>query len=393
MRNILSKRSIKINGQPMFEILSIAKELEAKGKKIIHLEIGDSSPYGNDRIKELIAKNLKVENSLGYSPSEGEPLLRTAFANHYSILCKEKIDSQNVVVTPANAAISQLVNVLSDEGEAILFPDPGFPTYTLAATYHSIKPIFYGLEEANGFQINPDEIYSIIESHKEIRAIFLNNPSNPLGIFQQVSRLNEIISFCNKRGISVIIDDTYRNLIYEDNYPRVNHLPNIFYIYSLSKDIASPGMRIGAVIGDKQVIKKISDLNSLLYSCLPKFIQLAAAEYLNEDHRAYRAKLRGDLQKRITKVCEILNGSIGLTYVKPNSGIYFFLNVTATSFDGSAFALILLNEAGVSVCPGISFGRHGKNYIRICISGNEDELYEACTRIATLFNKHRFNTF
>lgn len=386
--DILSKRSTKINGQPMFEILSAAKELELQGKKIIHLEIGDSSPYGNDRIKDLIAKNLKLENSLGYSPSEGEADLRNAFANHYSILCKQKISSQNVVITPANAAISQLINVLSDEWDEILFPDPGFPTYNLAAAYHSIRPIFYNLEEHNGFQINADDINSIVESNKNIRVIFVNNPSNPLGIFHKISELNEIISFCYERKISVVIDDTYRNLIYEENYPRVNHLPNVFYIYSLSKDIASPGMRIGAVIGDAEVVKKIGMLNSLLYSCLPKFIQLAAAEYLNEDHRPYRAKLRNDLRNRIVKVSGILDCSPGLTYVEPNAGIYFFLNISATNLDGDTFARILLNEAGVSACPGSSFGVNGKNYIRICISGNESELYEGCTQISDLFNKY-----
>jgi len=387
-RAMLSKRSAKINGQPMFEILTSAKALEAQGKKIIHLEIGDSSPYGNDRIKELISKNLILEGSLGYSPSEGESALRAAFANHYSILCKEKIDSQNVVITPANAAISQLINVLSDEDDAILFPDPGFPTYNLAAAYHSVRPIFYNLEQSNGFQINFDEINSIVESNKNIRAIFVNNPSNPLGIYHQISKLNEIISFCYEKKISVVIDDTYRNLIYEENYPRVNHLPNVFYIYSLSKDIASPGMRIGCVIGDMEVIKKIATLNSLLYSCLPKFIQLAAAEYLNEDHRPYRAKLRDDMRVRIEKVSTILETAKGLTYVKPNSGIYFFLNISSTNLDGDAFSRILLSEAGVSVCPGSSFGFNGKKYIRICISGSESDLYEACTKITIIFNKY-----
>jgi aspartate/methionine/tyrosine aminotransferase len=388
--DILSKRSTKINGQPMFEILSAAKELELQGKKIIHLEIGDSSPYGNNRIKELISKNLALENSLGYSPSEGESALRAAFADHYSILCKEKIESQNVVITPANAAISQLINVLSDDGDAILFPDPGFPTYTLAAEYHSIRPIFYNLKESNGFQINTDEINSIIASNRNIRAIFINNPSNPLGIFHQISKLNEIISFCYEKKISVVIDDTYRNLVYEENYPRVNHLPNVFYIYSLSKDIASPGMRIGCVIGDMEVIKKIATLNSLLYSCLPKFIQLAAAEYLNEDHRPYRIKLRADLRSRIKKVSAILDTAKGLTYVEPNSGIYFFLNISATNFDGDTFSHILLNEAGVITCPGSSFGVNGKKYIRICISGSEAELYEACSKISVIFNRYTF---
>ena len=184
-----------------------------------------------------------------------------------------------------------------------------------------------------------------------------------------------------------MLDDTYRNLIYEKNYPRIKNLPNIFYIYSISKDLASPGMRIGVVVGDSEVIKKIANLNSLIYSCLPKFIQLAAAEYLEEDHREYRSLLRKNLNQRIINVSNKLDAVKALTYVMPNSGIYFFLNISATKLDGDQFAKILLNQEAVSVCPGSSFGKNGINYIRICIGGDEIELYEACEKIIKSFKE------
>ncbi len=231
---MLSKRSKNINPQPMFKILLKSKELEEKGKTIIHLEIGDSSPYQNIRMRELIQKNLSSSNSLAYSPSEGEPRLREILASHYTNLCKFTFVKDNVVVTPANASISQLFNILCDDNDVILMPDPGFPTYALSANFNQVKFITYKLMEENKYQIKQKEIYSIINLNPGIKLIVINNPSNPLGVFQDVKTIDNIIDFCFKKGIYVLIDDTYRNLIYKENYPRIQHKKNVVYIYSLS---------------------------------------------------------------------------------------------------------------------------------------------------------------
>jgi aspartate/methionine/tyrosine aminotransferase len=384
---MLSNRAKNINPQPMFNILLKSQELEARGQHIIHLEIGDSSPYQNDRIKELIHKNLSSKDSLGYSPSEGEPRLREAFAMHYSNLCNHKFQKDNIVVTPANASISQILTILCDENDRILIPDPGFPSYALASKYNKVIPLVYKLNEFNKYQYDSNEIFSIIDSNPNIKLIILNNPSNPLGVFHDVDTIDSIIDFCAKKNIYVVVDDTYRNLIYKDNYPRIQHHKNIIYIYSLSKDTAAPALRIGCVVGEEIIIKKIGNYNSLFYSCLPKFIQLAAADYLLEDHRYFRNDLRVEMAQRIENVCKILTKEPRITYVKPNAGIYFYLNIAASNLNGEQFANALLNSAGVSVCPGISFGLSGLNYIRICISGNKDDLYVGCEKLISFFDK------
>ena len=384
---MLSNRSKKIKAQPMFDIMEDAKILESQGRVIAHLEIGDSSSFENVQLHNLVKKNLADADSLQYSPSEGESRLREAFIFHYSILCNHEFTKEEVVVTPANAAVSQLFDVLADEGEHVLIPDPGFPTYSLAAVHTNIEPVYYKLEEKNNFQLNLDEIFSLIESDPQIKLFVLNSPSNPLGIFHNLSDIDKLVRFCKEKDIYVIWDDTYRNLIYKDKLKRtVRHQDNIFYIYSLSKDMAAPALRIGCVIGERMAIKKIANHNSLFYSCLPKFIQLAAADYLFEDQRPYRKSLRIKMIDRIEKVVNILKSAPNITYIEPNSGIYFFLNISQSNLNGEKFANKLLEDCGVCVCPGINFGSSGKEYIRICISGEGKVLYESIEKIVVFFN-------
>ena len=384
---MISNRSKKIKPQPMFEVLQKARNLENTGKDIIHLEIGDSSSFENTQLHNLVKKNLAAEGSLQYSPSRGEPRLKEAFIYHYSLLCNHEFFTEEVVVTPANAAISQLFTILANENDSVLLPDPGFPTYSLSAESSILEPIYYSLLEKNNFLFSSNEIISIIKKNPRIKIVVINNPSNPLGVHQQTNDINEVVEFCAQNKVSVILDDTYRNLIYDDNVKRnVKHRSNLFYIYSLSKDTAAPALRIGCIIGDRHVIEKIADHNSLFYSCLPKFIQLAAADYLFEDHRAFRISLRDAMVVRINKICEIFKESPQITYVRPNAAIYFFLNISKSKLDGDSFANQLLSKYGVCVCPGSGFGPSGKDFVRICISVDEKTVYEGCKRIVRFFN-------
>tara|TARA_B100000123_G_scaffold147628_1_gene109080 strand:+ start:11035 stop:12198 length:1164 start_codon:yes stop_codon:yes gene_type:complete len=376
-----SKRSKNINAQPMFEILQAAREEEGLGRHIIHLEIGDSSPLNNIQIFNLLKKNLSNAESLQYSPSEGEKKLREAFLYHYKILCNHDFTIDNVVVTPANAAISQVINSITDAGDAMLLPDPGFPTFSLSAQYFEVKKVLYELNQKQDYQLNVEDIKDKINSNKTIKGIIINNPSNPLGIYHDLKDIDEITKFCEEKKVYVILDDTYRCLIYNPTYKRNIHRSNIIYIYSMSKDTASPAMRVGCVVGHESVIKSISRHNSLFYSCLPKFIQLAAAEYLMEDHRPYRIAMRDEMISRIESIDKIFKQTDTISYVKPNAGIYFWINVHKTGMSGKELSLKLLKESGVCVCPGDAFGPSGVNYIRICISGDRKLLVEGVNKI------------
>jgi len=375
-----SKRSEKILSQPMFDILKKAAEIE-KNKKVIHFEIGDSSSFENTRMQTILAKYLNNPQSLGYSPSAGETCLREAFSFHYTNLTKNKIDVSSVVITPANAAITQIFQTILDVGDSVLLPNPGFPTYKIAANKLGLKVGFYNIKESDRFQLNVKHIIKILQT-KRIKLIVINNPSNPIGIAHNRDDIDQIVSFCNKNNIFVLLDDTYRNLIYIDDYPRVSHQRNLIYLYSISKDTASPALRIGCIISNPLITKKIENDNSSFYSCLPKFIQIAVSEYLFEDHRKFRREMREELKNRIEYAHLRLKNIKSISYVKPDAGMYFYINIKKLGMTDKEFANTLLTNHCVAVCPGSSFGTSGKYYIRLCISIKKNEFIAGIKKLA-----------
>lgn len=150
----LSQRAVRVQPQPMFRILAEAMQIESLGHPVIHLEIGDTSSLTSPELTRRLREDKHVTASLGYSPSAGEPVLRDVLARHYSRDLGVSIRRENVVITLANAAITQLIGILCDEGDAVLLPDPAFSTYQLAARYNSVNEVFFPLREAAGFAPN-----------------------------------------------------------------------------------------------------------------------------------------------------------------------------------------------------------------------------------------------
>jgi len=361
----------------MFRILAEAQELESAGRSIIHLEIGDTSSFNNLELRRLLREDERITASFGYSPSAGEASLRDALARQYSHECRYHFTRENVVITSANAAISQLLAVLCDEGDHVLLPDPGFSTYQLAARFNGLDPVFFSLREETGFRPDLAEVRARLLEDGSIRALVIDNPSNPLGVHHDVEIMDGLATLCEERGVAFIVDDTYKNLVYAGSLVRVQHFLTNFYIYSLSKDAAAPALRIGCVVGDAAVVAKIADYNSLFFSCLPKPMQLAAAVYLESGHSQLNI-LRSAIVERIEAVSNILKQSPWLSFVRPNAGIYIYVNISRTGLASDEFANRFLRDRGVCVCPGTGFGPSGSQYIRICLSGNESELYSGC---------------
>lgn len=361
----------------MFRIRAEAQDLERAGRVIVHLEIGDTSAFTNPELRRLLQEEAPVMTSLGYSPSAGEPALRDALAREYARECGVDFGGENVVVTPANAAVSQLLNVLCDEGDHVLLPDPGFSTYQLAAHLNGLEPVFFSLREETQFRLDLEMIRSCLANDRRIGALIIDNPSNPLGLHHGFETMDGLATMCAEIGIPFIVDETYRNLVHAGRFARVPHHATSFYVYSLSKDAAAPALRIGCVVGDPAVIAKIADYNSLFYSCLPKPLQLAAAAYIDGGHLQANV-LQQAIAQRIETASAILRRSSWISFVKPTAAIYLYINVSRTGLTGDAFASRLLAEMGVCVCPGTGFGPSGTDYVRVCLSGNEAELYPAC---------------
>ncbi len=377
----LSGRSGRIQPQPMFRILAEAQQIEALGQPVIHLEIGDTSSLTDPELQRLLREEKLLTNSFGYSPSAGEPALRDILARQYAEEYGFPFKREHVVITPANAAISQLLALLCDEGDSVLLPDPAFSTYQLAIRFNGLTPVFFPLREEVGFSPNIAEIRASLDADPKIRVLLIDNPSNPLGIAHSSEVMEGLASLCAERGIALVLDQTYKNLIYGEQPRRPKHRPTTFYVYSLSKDAAAPALRAGCVVGDPAIVAKVADYNSLFYSCLPKPLQLTAARYLEDSYLRQVGRLNRIIEGRIEAVTAILRPSKWISFVRPNAAIYIYLNIKRTGLDSETFANRFLHERAVCVCPGTGFGPSGRFYVRICLSGKEDELYAGCTAL------------
>lgn len=383
----LSKRARRIASQPMFRILLEAEKFERAGAKVIHLEIGDTRGFTNDRLIELLQAECKSP-FLGYSPSAGETELRQAIADVFSQEKGVQFDVDCVAISSANALISQVLTVVCDEGDGILIPDPGFPTYRLAADFIGAHAIYYELCEEHRWNPSVSSVIEQFSKTPRIKAIVINTPSNPLGVVLDASCIDEIARNAAERGIACVFDETYKNLIYGDDPRRPAHRENNIYIYSFSKDTAAPGLRMGCVVAPAEVIGKITDFNSMFFSCHPGILQRTVRRYIERGHFFYE-HIRNVVRARIEIVDSILKQCPLISYVVPNSALYIYLNIGRLGVDAEQFAANLLQECHLCVCPGNGFGPSGHRYIRLTVSGDENELYTGC-RILIDYVKEKF---
>lgn len=386
----LSQRSRVFRPQPMFEILSAAQELEQNGQSVIHLEIGDTKGFVNPHIvRELRA--VTENPQLGYVASGGTPALRQAFARQYSAEKGVAFTERNVVVAPANALISQYLGVTCDPGDAVLIPDPGFPTYFLGAEFNGLRVITYPLDPADGWNPDPDGIEELVRQNPGIRCILVNSPSNPLGTVMSPDRLEALLDLADRHGLHCLFDETYKNLVFDGDTPAPRHRPGVTYLYSLSKDAAAPGLRVGcAVSEDTELIGKLVDYSSLFFSCGPGLMQEAALAYVSRDDSTEFARgIREEIATRVETADKILAETEGLSYVRPSAAFYLFLDISSTGLTSRDFAYRLLREQQVCVCPGDSFGQQGAGCVRVTLAGDPAELEEGLRRLAAFVRSAR----
>ena len=382
---MLSKRSAKIKPQPMFKIRNAAALLKKKGRKVISLEIGDTSSFNNVIFKNILKKNLST-NNFGYSLSAGMSDLRKHISKKFSREYSKKLTAENIIISPANALISEILLSICDKGDYVMIPDPGFPTYGLSADAIGVKKLYYKLNQIDNWQPNIKDINKkILKDRKKIKAIFINSPSNPLGSIIEQQNLEKIVELAHKNKILCIIDQTYYNLKFSKDNQDLKYSKYTFFLHTFSKSDAIPGVRMGFGIGDKEIIKSIENINSLFFSSQPEFIQKSILNYFLQKN-SFSQRIKKSLIQRVENCNKILQESNKLSFVKPNGGIFIFINIEKISNDSNRFAMRLLNKTGVCVCPGDSFGPSGKKYIRINLGGNENDLYKGCRKIINYIN-------
>ena len=388
MSHKLSKSAQSLSGQPMFRMLSKIQELEKKGKKILHFELGDPDFPTPKNISEAAIKSIQ-DGETHYVNSMGISELREAVQKTTELSRGFRPDFNQVLVTPgANYIIYLAISTLVNPGEEVIIPDPGFPTYTSAANFIGAKPVYVPLYEKNNFQLSPSDLIDKIT--KKTKLIIINSPANPTGSVMTKEEIYEVARIAKEHDVYLLTDEVYSRLIFdsEKGFFSPSTLDKCkertIIINGLSKAFAMTGWRIGVAIGPEEIIAKMGLIVETISSCTPPFCQYAGLEAVVGDQSELK-RMKDEYLERKKILVHGLNEVKGISCVDPGGAMYVFPNIKGTGMNSDDFSEYVLDKIGVGVLPGNNFGKNGEGYIRMCYATSQDDIILALSRLKELF--------
>ena len=385
----LSELSNRIDGQPMFKLLDKVKKLENEGKKIIHFEIGDPDFATPENISNAGIDAIK-NGFTHYVSSYGLTEFRQKICETTEISRGFKPNLDQVLVTPgANIAIFYAISCIVNPGEEIIVPDPGFPSYYSTIKMCNTKAVHVPLLESNKFRMNPKDIENSIT--EKTRMIIINSPQNPTGSVMTEEEIRITYEIAKKHDLYLYSDEIYARMVYKDsvfNSPSVYDKCQERTIISngFSKAFAMTGWRLGAVIGPSNVVEKMKLLLETTSSCVPPFIQKAGIEAIEGEQTSQKI-MYSEYEKRRNMIVDGINSIPGLNCITPGGAFYVFVNIKKTGMTSESFCDYILEDSGVAILPGTSFGEFGEGFIRICYATSQNEIKNALERIKKSISK------
>jgi len=385
----LSDLSNRIDGQPMFKLLDNVKKLENEGKDIIHFEIGDPDFETPKNISNAGIDAIK-NGFTHYVSSSGLTEFREKICQTTEMSRGFKPNLDQVLVTPgANIAIFYAISCIVNPGEEIIVPDPGFPTYYSTIKMCDAKAVRIPLLESNKFRMNPKDIENSIT--EKTRMIIINSPQNPTGSVMTEEEIRITYEIAKKHDLYLYSDEIYARMVYKDS---VFNSPSIYdkcqertiISNGFSKAFAMTGWRLGAVIGPSNVVEKMKLLLETTSSCVPPFIQKAGIEAI-EGEQTQQKIMYSEYEERRNMVVDGINSIPGLNCITPGGAFYVFVNIKKTGMTSESFCEYILEDSGVAILPGTSFGEFGEGFIRICYAIGQNEIKNALERIKKSISK------
>jgi aspartate/methionine/tyrosine aminotransferase len=367
-----------------FEVLAKARALEKQGKDIVHLEIGEPDFDTPRNIKDAAIKALN-EGYTHYVPSAGIPELRQAIADYISKTRNLKVTPEEVVVTPGGKPIMfYTILALVNPGDEVLYPNPGFPIYESLINFVGAKPVPIPLEEKNDFSIDREYVKKMIT--KKTKLIILNSPENPTGGVLSREDLKVVAdSISGRNDAFVLSDEIYSRIIYEGKHESITAFPGMkdktILLDGFSKTYAMTGWRLGYGVMHKDLALKVAQLMTNSNSCTSAFTQMAGVEALTGPQNEAE-RMVSEFKKRREVIVDGLNKIKGITCKKPRGAFYVFPNIEGTGMDCRKLGEHLLNNAGVAVLPGTSFGKYGEGHLRLSFANSVENIKKALERIA-----------
>jgi aspartate aminotransferase len=382
MRSIASRMSV-MSGEGALSVFARARELEAQGRSIIHLELGEPDFHPGQSVIDSVSRALS-EGKDRYCAVAGVPALREEIAAYLARTRSIQVSAANIVIAPGcKIALFLAMMALLEPGDELLYPDPGFPGYPSITLGLGAVPVPFTLSARNHFQPDPAELASKITPRT--RMLITNSPGNPTGTVYTDAVQRELAELAVKHDLWVLSDEIYARIIYAGEYLSMLRYPGMhertLIIDGFSKSFAMTGWRLGYTVAPPEVVPALVMMAINTYTCVAEFTQYAAIEALR-DREGNTQHMVGEFTRRREQFARELNRVPGFRCQPPEGAFYAWVDITGTGMSAEELCRILLEDAGVAAIAGAAFGPSGRDFIRFSFASSMETLHEAVERIA-----------
>ncbi|MBC8504838.1 MAG: pyridoxal phosphate-dependent aminotransferase [Anaerolineales bacterium] len=374
-----AKRIEHLKPEGAYQVLARAQALEAEGREVVHLEIGQPDFETYEHIRQ--AGSDAIEKGMTrYTPPAGLPSLRELIAEGAGLRLGVTVDPEEVVVSPgAKPNLFFPTLALIEDGDEVIYPNPGFPTYEAMIGVAGGVPVPVSLREENSFSFDLSVFDELV--NEKTKLIILNSPSNPTGGVIPAKDLEHIASAAQRHDAWVLSDEIYTRIVYDGlEVPSIYSLPGMkertIIMDGFSKTYAMTGWRLGYGIMPRELAKRVGLLLTHSVGCTAHFTQFAGIEALTGPQEQVDGVV-AEYQNRRDVIVDGLNAIPGVICQKPQGAFYVFPNVKSFGKTAVDLANYLLDEAGVALLPGSSFGAGGEGYLRLSYANSIENIQRA----------------
>lgn len=386
----IAQRMSRLGTETAFEVLVKARKLEAEGRDIVHLEIGEPD-FDTPRNIIDAATNALNNGFTHYGPSAGLPQAREAVAEYIErtrpgVTCS----ADEIVITPgAKPIMFYALMATLDEGDEVIYPNPGFPIYESVINFLGAKAVALPLQESKEFRFDLDDLESRIS--KRTRMLIINTPQNPTGGILTYDDVEGIARLAHEHNLIVFSDEIYSRMTYDDfRHTSILEFPGMkertIMLDGFSKTYAMTGWRLGYGMMPAAIASVVAKLQTNCTSCTSSFTQVAGIEALNGPQDA-AAEMVEEFRKRRDVIVDGLNKIPGFRCHRPHGAFYVFPNIEGTGYSSQRMADYLLYEAGVACLSGTAFGQFGEGFIRFSYANSIENINKALERITEAVSK------
>ncbi|MDD4071703.1 MAG: pyridoxal phosphate-dependent aminotransferase [Desulfobacterales bacterium] len=380
---MISSRTKDISSFIVMDVLEKASEMEHRGIKVIHLEVGEPDFDTPQCARDAAIKALN-DGHTHYTHSLGLLELREAICEYYSSTYNVTITPDQIVICSGTSpAISLMLSAVTEKGDEIIISDPHYACYPNFIKFVEAVPVTVPVYEEDGFQYRPEAIKEKITA--KTKGIFINSPSNPTGNLLSADRMQQIAQLSSETGPYIMSDEIYHGLVYEGReHSILEFTDNAFVLNGFSKLYAMTGLRLGYLISPRPFMRPILMMQQNFFISANSVVQmagLAALKYAGDDI----IRMKNIYNERRKYMIQRLKGmGLGIT-VEPTGAFYVFANVKHISGDSYNLAFDILDKARVGVTPGVDFGKNAEGYLRFSYANSIENIAEAMDRLELYF--------